>query len=81
MYSGADIENVVEVATENVITEIMNTNTQRCIEMRDLLQAIEKTKPSTLEWLKTINNYVKYANQTGLYDDVDQYIRKHRKLI
>ena len=79
LYSGADIENVVEVASENVILEIMNTGIQRSIEMRDLLKAIEETKPSTLEWLKTINNYVKYANQTGLYDDVDQYIKKHRK--
>ena len=81
LYSGADIENVVEVASENVISEIMKTGIQRDIRMGDMLGAIEETKPSTLEWLKTISSYVKYSNQTGLYDDVEQYIKKHRKLI
>ena len=79
LYSGADIENVVEVATEAVITEIMQTNLERSITMPDLLLAVEKTSPTTLEWLRTIRNYVKYANQTGLYDDVEQYLRKIKR--
>ena len=81
LYSGADIENVVEVASENVILDIMQSGTQRDIEMKDLLSAIEETSPSTLEWFKTISNYVKYSNQAGLYDDVEKYIKKYRKLI
>lgn len=79
LYSGADIENVVEVATERVITDIMSSGEERNIEMADLLYAIDHTKPSTLEWLRTIRNYVTYANQAGLYDDVSDYLKKVKK--
>lgn len=81
LYSGADIENVVEVATENVLLEIMKTGIERSIEMKDLIEAIKGTKPSTIEWLRTIKNYVKYSNQAGLYDDVDRFIMSHKKLL
>ncbi|WP_070119683.1 ATP-binding protein [Bacillus marinisedimentorum] len=74
-YSGADIENVIETATENVLTEIMETGQERLIEMEDLIKAVEETSPSTLEWLTTIKNYIKYSNQSGLYSDAARYIR------
>jgi len=48
LYSGADIENVVELAAENVIDSIMKTGVERKISMKDLILAIDKTKPSTL---------------------------------
>ncbi|WP_176772836.1 hypothetical protein [Sporomusa acidovorans] len=81
LYSGADIDNVVEVATEKVIHEIMSSGKERPIFMKDLLDAITSTKPSTLEWLRTIKNYVKYANQAGLYDDVERYLSQHKKVL
>lgn len=77
LYSGADIENVVEIATENVISEIMKTGVERPITMKDMFNAIEATNPSTIEWLRTIKNYVKYANQSGLYNEVEKFIRQH----
>lgn len=79
-YSGADIENVVEISTEAVINEIMRSGIERPINMNDLLEAIDKTTPSTLEWLKTIKNYVKYSNQGGLYNEADKYLAKHKQL-
>ncbi|AGK53726.1 ATP-binding protein [Bacillus sp. 1NLA3E] len=75
-YSGADLENVIEVATENVLYEIMKTNKERLITMEDILTAIDSTKPSTLEWMTTIKNYIKYANQGGLYDEASRYIKE-----
>lgn len=81
LYSGADIDNVVEVATENVIQEILSTGRERPVDMQDLLDAIGSTRPSTLEWLRTIKNYVKYANQSGLYDDVERYLSQHKRLL
>lgn len=81
VYSGADIDNVVEVATENVIQEILSSGIERPISMRDLIEAIKNTKPSTIEWLRTIKNYVKYANQAGLYDDVESYLSSHKKIL
>ncbi|MDF2890934.1 MAG: family ATPase [Clostridia bacterium] len=80
LYSGADIENVVEAATENVISEIMKTGFEREINMKDMLTAIDNTRPSTIEWLKTVKNYVKYANQSGLYNDVENFLSKNKSI-
>ncbi|MDF2544904.1 MAG: cell division protein, partial [Herbinix sp.] len=81
LYSGADIENVVELATEKVINSILSSGVERPIMLNDLLEAISETKPSTLEWLKTIKNYVKYANQSGLYDDAEKFLSKYKHKI
>lgn len=80
LYSGADIENVVELAVENVLGEIMTTGVERAITMRDLTDAIVETKPSTLEWFRTIKNYIKYANESGAYDDVQAYLKRYKKI-
>lgn len=81
LYSGADIENVIETATERVLDEILSTGRERLITMNDLENAIAVTKPSTIEWLRTIKNYVKYSNQSGLYDDVEKYLIEHKKIL
>ncbi|WCN37958.1 AAA family ATPase [Aneurinibacillus uraniidurans] len=81
LYSGADIENVVETATEYVLDEIMRTGVERPIQMKDLKEAITRTQPSTMEWLRTVRNYVKYANQSGLYNDVESYLSQHSKTL
>ena len=81
MYSGADLENIIETATENVINEIMKTGVERPINTKDLLKAVAHTRPSTIEWLKTIKNYVKYSNQSGIYDDVERYLSQKSRYI
>ena len=75
-FSGADIEYVAETAAENVLEEIVRTGNQNLrITMKILLEILSGSKPSTLGWLKTISTYVKYANQTGYYNDVEDYLR------
>ncbi len=80
LYSGADIENVVEVATEFVIDEIIKTGVEREITTKDLMKAVQGTTASTKEWFRTMKNYVKYANESGQYDDVEKFIDKSRGL-
>lgn len=74
LYSGADIENVVDMAAEKVIEEILETGVERKITQKDLMAVIKQTHPSTIEWLKTVKNYITYSNQNGFYDDVKKYI-------
>lgn len=80
-FSGADIANVVELATENVLEEILLSGNERPITTDDLVMALQERQPSTLDWLRTAKNYVKYANQSGLYNDVEKYLRAHARYI
>jgi len=81
-FSGADIEYVVEQASETVLNLIFETGNENLVITQDvLMDTIKNTKPSTIEWLRTISTYLRYANQTGFYDDVDKYLSRHKGLI
>jgi SpoVK/Ycf46/Vps4 family AAA+-type ATPase len=80
-FSGADIDNLCERAAELVLGEILETGKERAIGMDDMLTVMSEIRPSTMEWLKTAKNYVKYANQSGIFDDVEQYLKQYGRKI
>lgn len=75
-FSAADIKAICNAAIDIKIREAMKTGQKRLISTQDLLQAIQKINPSTAEWLYTAENYVKYSNQSGMYDAVLDYLNK-----
>ncbi len=75
-FSGADLRAIVDRASEAVIQEIMRTGKDGKIKQKDLITSIKATRPTTLEWLEQASNYASYANQSGLYDDLAEYIQK-----
>ncbi|MDR0287856.1 MAG: ATP-binding protein, partial [Clostridiales bacterium] len=78
-FSGADIENVVALSAERILEKVLKTGNENLkISQRDLLETLSSVKPSTLGWLKTVGDFVKYSNQTGFYNDVDKYLRKNK---
>jgi hypothetical protein len=46
------------------------------IQSRDLEKALGKHKASTREWFNTAKNYALFANESGLYDDILEYLKK-----
>lgn len=80
-FSGADIENLCERAAEHVLGEILETGVERPIQMEDFELLLQEIRPSTIEWLRRAKNYVKYANQSGIYNEVEHYIRKYGRQI
>jgi transitional endoplasmic reticulum ATPase len=74
-YSGADIKAVCDTAADQVIMQAMKTGKVRPIRTQDLVEAVKKTKPSTLEWLATAKNYATYSNTAGAYDDILNYLK------
>lgn len=77
-YSGADIKAVCDVASEEVIKLAMKKGEIIPIATTDLLKAIKIVKPSTLEWLNTAKNYATYSNQSGVYDDILNYLKSEK---
>jgi transitional endoplasmic reticulum ATPase len=75
--SGADVDGIVEEAKEAVLGEILEGGAERPLAQRDLMEAARKAEASTLEWLKTARNLVKYGGD-GAYKDVEAYLKAHR---
>ncbi|MDH4616690.1 AAA family ATPase [Brevibacillus sp. AY1] len=80
LYSASDIEYVVELATEQVLHDILTKGIERPIQMSDLRESIAATRSTTIEWLRTMKSYIKYANEDGFYDDVECYLRRQKRL-
>lgn len=77
-FSGADIDALVDVATENVLEEAIQTGKERNLTTADLIKASSSIIPSTTTWFNIVKNYVEYGNKSGLYNDVKSYMIKNR---
>jgi ATP-dependent 26S proteasome regulatory subunit len=74
-FSGADIDGVIELAKDVVLTSLLEGGPERGIQHADLLAAIEQAVPSTLDWMKTARNLVKFGGAGKAYKDVESYLR------
>ena len=79
-YSGADIDGVVELAKDFVLEEYVAHNQERPIRQQDLERAARDMQASTLDWLRTARNLVKYAGADASYGDVERYLKTHKLL-
>lgn len=75
-YSGADIEGLIDLAKERVIAEAIDSGVERPLRQQDLLDAVQDAPASTLEWLRTARNLVRYGGDGG-YRELDQYLKSH----
>ncbi len=78
-FSGADLDNVVETASDEAIEESLDSGDETPINAEHLKRALEQVKPTTQEWLTTARNYARYANEAGQYDEVLAFLKKHGK--
>jgi AAA+ superfamily predicted ATPase len=78
-FSGADIENLVETATDEAIEQSLSSAKETPITKEHLLVALKALRPTTMEWLTTARNYARYANESGQYDEVLAFLELHGK--
>ncbi len=76
--SGADIRLVCQDAAERALGEAVRTSTIQPIGMDQLRAALAATRPSTAAWLESARNHVRYANDSGDYDELGAYLRQRR---
>lgn len=75
-FSGADIDGLVDLAKESTLHDILSGNPERPIGPADIAYALDLMQPSTVEWLKTARNLVRYAGSDDSYRDVEKYLKK-----
>ena len=78
LFSGADLDHVVQSAIETALAESLRGGAIRSITTADLRAAQQKVKPTTLEWFSTAKNFATYANDSGQFDEVLDYLKRHR---
>jgi len=78
-FSGADLANVVDTAADSAIARSLEEGRESGIAADDLKRAVVDVKPTALEWLSTARNYARYANESGQYDEVLEFLRTQGK--
>ncbi|MCB1062187.1 MAG: AAA family ATPase [Verrucomicrobiae bacterium] len=73
-FSGADIKAVFDQSIEAALTEAMKSGQIVPVTQKLLLKTAKQVKPSTRKWFESAKNYALYANQSGFYDDVLEYL-------
>jgi SpoVK/Ycf46/Vps4 family AAA+-type ATPase len=78
LWSGADLEHLVETAAEIALSKSLAKGSVEPISMAMLDAARSRLRPTTREWFTTARNYAQYANEAGQYDDIVEYMRRHK---
>lgn len=73
-FSGADIKAVFDQAIEGSLAEAMKSGKIVPITQKQLLKTGKTVKPSTRKWFESAKNYALYANQSGFYDEILDYL-------
>lgn len=74
-FSGADLKSIVDITIEGKLRESFEKGIPQPIQPKDLLSALKQVRPSTKEWFNTARNYALYANDSGLYDEILEYLK------
>ncbi|MEM6279197.1 MAG: AAA family ATPase [Verrucomicrobiota bacterium] len=73
-FSGADIRAVFDQAIEASLAEAMKSGKIVPVTQRQLMKTAKSVKPSTRKWFESAKNYALYANQSGFYDEILDYL-------
>lgn len=73
-FSGADLMALVDRTTEAKLQAAIKSGHPTPISTKDLLAAVKKANPTTREWFATARNHALYSNQSGVYDDILEYL-------
>ena len=79
-FSGADLAHLCEAATEVALEDSMSSGKVRRIDLADFQRALKDIRPSTRAWFETARNFVLFANDGGLYDDLMTFMRSKKLL-
>lgn len=76
-FSGADLEYLVKDAIDSAIARSFKTGDIQPMTNEDLLHAMEKRQPTTLEWFQTAKSYARFSDANQDYKDVLDYINTY----
>jgi AAA+ superfamily predicted ATPase len=79
-FSGADLAFICDTAAEIAMNESIRSGQVAPIGMPHVVEAMRGVKSSTTPWLESSRNVVEFANESGRYDDLKEYLRSRKML-
>lgn len=79
-YSGADLAHICDSAAELALMRSAASGTVHPITMAELESALAQVRPSIGAWLEAARNVALFANESGAYDELADYLNA-RKLL
>ncbi|MDN3902920.1 ATP-binding protein [Arthrobacter sp. YD2] len=79
-FSGADLAHLCTTAAEKAMMRSIEANEIRPVTMEHINLAFAEVRPSTLPWLESAVNVVKFSNRHGRYNDLAEYLRARQML-
>ena len=79
-YSGADLAHLCDSAAELALMNSAASGTVHPITMAELESVLAQVRPSIGAWLEAARNVALYANESGAYDELVDYLNA-RKLL
>jgi SpoVK/Ycf46/Vps4 family AAA+-type ATPase len=76
--SGADLRLICDEALDLALADAIDASALVPISNDHLRRALGDVKPSTVAWLDAARNHVRYANDSGEYDELAAYLRRRR---
>lgn len=73
-FSGADIKAVFDLAVEDSLGQAMKSGKIVPLTQKQLVRVGRDVSPSTRKWFDSARNYALYANQSGFYDSILEYL-------
>lgn len=78
-FSGADLESLVETSVDYALDSSLSPENITLITNEHFEDAFDEVKSTTREWLSEARNFGEYANQSGMYDDLRDFLKKHAR--
>lgn len=79
-FTGADLAHLCESAAESAMMASIKRGTPQPISQRDVEAALKEVRPSAGPWFETARNVVEYADRSGEYDALRDYMLRRRLL-
>lgn len=78
LFSGADLAHLCNLARESAIEASAAAGAIRPVDQDDFRRALKALRPSTVEWFGQARNFALFANESGVYDDLLDYMKRNK---
>lgn len=73
-YSSADIRKICDEASDDAFKKSIRSGVIEKITQEMLEAKLKSTHSTITDWFSTVKNYIQYSNESGLYNDVKDYL-------